>query len=66
MALKHRPRANGIGLPAEWLAEIHDLLTLALDATERAAGYSPAEREYRSYTRAALRRVNRIMEGEMA
>lgn len=54
---------NRGGLPAASLAEIHDCLTLALDATERPSGYSQAEREARSYVRSALRRVSRIMEG---
>lgn len=31
------------GLPAAALCEIHDCLTLALDATERPSGYSQAE-----------------------
>lgn len=51
------------GLPVASLHEIQDMLTLALDATERQSGYSQAEREARSYVRSALRRVGRIMEG---
>lgn len=51
------------GLPAARLFEIHDCLTLALDATERPSGYSQSEREARSYVRAALRRVGKLMEG---
>ena len=50
-------------MPAAILHELHDMLTLALDASERATGYTQAEREARSYTRAALRRVSRFMEG---
>lgn len=50
------------GLPSARLAEIHDCLVLALDASERPRGYTSSEREARSYTRAALRQVNRIME----
>lgn len=50
------------GLPAAALCEIHDCLTLALDATERPSVYSQAEREARSYVRSALRRLARIME----
>lgn len=50
------------GLPGETLNEIHDCLTLALDASERPCGYSQAERESRSYVRSALRRVNMMME----
>ena len=51
------------GLPGETLSEIHDMLSLALDATERPRGYSQTEREARSYVRAALRRTERLMEG---
>lgn len=54
---------NNPGLPSARLAEIHDCLTLALDATERPSGYSQAERESRSYVRAALRHVGKMMEG---
>lgn len=54
---------NAPGLPSATLYEIHDYLVLALDASERPSGYSTAEREARSYVRAALRRVGRIMEG---
>lgn len=54
---------NGPGLPAASLHEIHDHLVLALDASESARGYSQAERESRSYVRAALRRVGRLLEG---
>jgi len=54
---------SGPGLPVASLHEIHDCLTLALDATERPSGYSQAERESRSYIRSALRHVGRIMEG---
>lgn len=63
MALKHRPRANGIGLPIAILHEIHDHLVLALDATESRVGYTQVEREARGYVRAALRHTNRLMEG---
>ncbi len=51
------------GLPVETLAEIHDALVLALDASERQRSYTQAEREARSYVRAALRRVGKLMEG---
>lgn len=51
------------GLPSARLFEIHDCLTLALDATERPSGYSQSEREARNYVRAALRRVGKLMEG---
>lgn len=50
------------GLPAERLAELHDCITLALDATERRGGYSQTEREARSYMRAALRNTRKLME----
>jgi hypothetical protein len=48
------------GLPSARLAEIHDCLTLALDATERPTGYTQPEREARSYLRIALRQVERL------
>ena len=50
------------GLPAATLHEIHDCLTLALDASERPTGYSQSEREARSYMRTALRRTVKLME----
>lgn len=43
------------------LNEIHDCLTLSLDASERLGGYSQTEREARSYIRAALRHVSKIL-----
>ncbi|WP_225028317.1 hypothetical protein [Xinfangfangia pollutisoli] len=43
------------------LAEIHDCLTLALDASQRPQGYSQGEREARSYVRSALRRTEQLM-----
>lgn len=52
-----------IGLPDETLSEIHDCLTLALDASERKHGYRQDEREARSYVRSALRRTEKLMEG---
>lgn len=55
--------AAAIGLPSARLAEIHDCLTLALDATERPSGYTQPEREARSYVRSALRRTEKLMEG---
>lgn len=54
---------NTPGLPGETLFEIHDSLTLALDASERPSGYSQPEREARSYVRAALRQTAKLMEG---
>lgn len=53
------------GLPAAHLAEIHDFLALALDATERRQGYTQPEHEARSYMRSALRRTERLL-GERA
>lgn len=53
---------NNPGLPSARLCEIHDCLTLALDATERPSGYSQSEREARSYLRAALRRIGKLIE----
>lgn len=52
---------NSLGLPAACLFEIHDCLSLALDATDRPAGYSQSEREARSYVRTALRQVNKLI-----
>ncbi|RWR14308.1 hypothetical protein [Paenirhodobacter populi] len=53
---------TGQALPAATLSEIHDMLTLALDATERPTGYSQTEREARSYMRIALRQTCKLME----
>ena len=50
------------GLPGETLFELHDMLTLALDASERPR-YSQPEREARSYLRAALRLTTRLIGG---
>ncbi|TPE53216.1 hypothetical protein [Amaricoccus solimangrovi] len=58
---RNRASAAAIGLPENPLFEIHDLLLLALDASERRDGYSLPEREARSYVRAALRRAKRLM-----
>jgi len=52
---------SGQPMPAASLHEIHDMLTLALDATARPTGYTQPEREARSYVRAALRRTERLM-----
>lgn len=51
------------GLPVETLCEIHDCLTLALDATERRTCYTQSEREARSYVRAAMRQTARLIGG---
>lgn len=53
---------NTPGLPGETLSEIHDCLALALDATERPAGYTRTEREARAYIRSALRQTCKLME----
>lgn len=52
---------TGQTLPVATLHEIRDHLVLALDATERLAGYSLREREARSYMRTALRRTEKLM-----
>lgn len=52
---------NAPGLPAARLHEIHDMLALALDATESPAGYPRGLREARSYMRTALRHTRRLM-----
>lgn len=58
----HRPVCGTApGLPVASLHEIRDMLTLALDATERQGGYTLPEREARSYMRTALRRTERLM-----
>lgn len=54
--MKINPRASR-------LHEIHDCLTLALDASERRSGYTQPEREARRYVRGALRQVRKLMEG---
>ena len=54
---------NTPSLPGETLSEIHDCLTLALDATEHASGYSQSEREARSYIRSAQRHTARLIGG---
>lgn len=61
----HPKPISGIarGLPVARLNDIHDCLTLALDATERPHGYSQSEREARSYVRAALRHTARLIGG---
>jgi hypothetical protein len=61
MPVLDNPRKTGAQASAR-LAEIHDFLTLALDATERPNGYSQPEREARSYVRSALRQTERLME----
>lgn len=58
---RNRASAAAIGLPDNPLHEIHDLLLLALDASERPTGYTQDERETRSYVRAALRQARRLL-----
>ena len=60
----HVPAAD-TGLPSARLAEAHDCLSLALDASERPGGYSQTEREFRSYVRAARRQIEKLI-GEAA
>lgn len=57
---------NTPGLPGETLSEIHDMLTLALDATENPRGYPQPLREARSYMRRALRQTGKLLEGGAA
>jgi hypothetical protein len=52
---------TGQALPVATLYEIRDMLTLALDASERRV-YTQPEREARGYMRSALRRVDRLVE----
>lgn len=54
---------NTLGLPGETLSEIHDMLSLALDATESQRGYPQTLREARSYMRRALRQTGKLLEG---
>jgi len=55
---------NTAARPVARLHEIQDMLTLALDATERRAGYTQPEREARSYVRAALRHTRQLIGGQ--
>lgn len=52
-----------LGLPSARLQEIHDMLALALDATESRSGYPQPLREARSYMRTALRHTQRLIGG---
>lgn len=61
--MKMEQNRQEIKPPLAGLYEIHDCLTLALDATERPRGYSQPEREARSYMHSALRQVGKLMEG---
>lgn len=51
------------GLPSARLHEIHDMLALALDATESRSGYAQPLREARSYMRTALRHTQCLIGG---
>ena len=53
--------AAATGLPVAYIAEIHDYISLALDATERRDGYNVTERECRSYLRSARRRTAQLL-----
>lgn len=53
-----------IGLPAARLNEIHDMLSLALDATASPEGYPQPLREARSYMRRAMRQTERLLGGQ--
>jgi len=57
---------TGLGSPCETLSEIHDMLVLALDATESRTGYPQPMREARSYLRRALRQTGKLLEGGAA
>jgi len=57
---------NSFGLPEETLHDIADCLKLAMDASTKVEGYTQSEREARSYTRAALRDVRRLLGEVMA
>ncbi len=54
---------NTGALPVVSLNVIHDMLTLALDASERPVGYSQAEREARSYIRSARHLTGQMIGG---
>jgi len=49
------------GLPVARLLDVHDLLTLALDATEGSAPQFWQMPAARGYVRHALRQVNRLL-----
>ena len=51
----------GIGLPVAGLLDVHDLLTLALDATEGSAPQYWQMPQARGYLRNALRQVKRLL-----
>ena len=55
---KHKQRS--FALPSAHHDELHDMLTLALDATEKRHGYTQSEREARSLIRRALRLIGGV------
>jgi hypothetical protein len=54
----------GIGLPVARLMDVHDMLTLALDATEGTSPQFWQLPEARGYIRNAMRQVNRLLPKE--
>ncbi len=58
---RNRASAAATGMPLARLLELHDCLVLALNVSETRLGYSQAQREFRSYTRAALRHTRRLL-----
>lgn len=53
---------NTPGMPEETLAEIHDCLTLALDATESPTPLTQSQLEARWHITSARHSVERLME----
>jgi len=58
----HIPAA-ATGLPSAHLSEIHDMLVLALDATESPSRYPQHLRKARSYMRRAMRQTGNLLAG---
>lgn len=54
----------GTGLPIARLRDVHDMLTLALDATEGSAPQNWQVSQARGYLRNTLRQVNRLIPNE--
>lgn len=59
----HQQQPACVGLLGDTLNEIHDMLVLALDATERQTHFSPSQIEARAYMNVALRRTRRLIGG---
>ncbi len=57
---------NAPGLPVARLMDVHDMLTLALDATEGSAPQFWQMPQARGYLRNALRQVNRLLPNDGA